>query len=108
MRLPIPLRRILPLLLAASMLSSCNVVDTMKEGFAHSNAVSSALEKKLGKKPFVGFNWNNGTLTSVTVSFEGIPANVPLAEIVQQSQAAVAAEFKQVPKQVVVAFAVQP
>jgi hypothetical protein len=66
------------------------------------------LEKSLGVKSFIGFNWNNGSLASVNVTFQGIPPNVPLAEIVAKSRQAVISEFKQTPKQIVVAFVLQP
>ncbi len=88
-------------------LAACGPVDTLKEGFAHSQAVSASLEKSLGVKSFVGFNWNNGTLDTVSVTFQGIPPDVPLADIVDKSKRAVAAEFKQLPSQVVISFAVK-
>lgn len=89
-------------------LSGCGPIDTMKEGFAHSKAVSAELEKTLGLKSQVGFNWSNGSLTSVSVNFQGAPTDATLAEVIAKSKAAVAAEFKQTPRQLVVAFAVEP
>ena len=59
-------------------------------------------------KSFVGFNWHNGSLTSVNVTFQGIPPNVPLAEIAAKSKQAVVSQFKQKPKQVVLAFTLEP
>jgi hypothetical protein len=91
-----------------SMMAGCGPIDSLKEGFAHSQAVSAELEKSLGLKSLVGFNWHNGSLTSVNVTFQGVPGNVPLADVVDQSKRAVIAEFKQTPKQIVVAFAVEP
>ena len=91
----------------ALALTACGPVDTLKEGFAHSQAVSESLEKTLGVKSFVGFNWSNGSLDSVSVTFQGIPANVPLADIVEKAKQAVAGEFKQMPSQVVISFAVK-
>jgi hypothetical protein len=99
--------RVLPAITVVLALVACGPVDTLKEGFAHSQAVSESLEKTLGVKPFVGFNWSNGTLDSVSVTFQGIPANVPLTEIVDKSKHAVAAEFKQLPSQVVISFALK-
>jgi hypothetical protein len=90
------------------LLSGCDAVDSLKEGLAHSEAVSSSLEKSLGSKPFVGFNWNNGSLTSVSITFKGIPPNVVLADIAGEARTAVLAEFKQTPKQVVIAFSIEP
>jgi hypothetical protein len=92
----------------AIFLSGCGPFDTMREGFAHSEAVSVELEKSLGLKPLVGFNWNNGSLTSVNVTFQGLPANAALAEISAKSKQAVIAEFKQTPEQIVIAFALKP
>ncbi len=97
--------RVLPLIaFVLPALVACGPVDTLKEGLAHSQAVSESLGKTLGVKPFVGFNWSNGTLDSVSVTFDGIPANVPLADIVDKSKQAVVAEFKQQPSQVVISF----
>jgi len=99
--------RVLPVISIMLALAGCGPVDTLKEGFAHSQAVSESLEKTLGVKPFVGFNWSNGTLDSVSVTFQGIPANVPLADIVDKSKQAVSAEFKQLPTQVLISFALK-
>lgn len=93
---------------SSGVLSGCGPIDSMKEGFAHSTAVSQALEKSLGTKSQVGFNWANGSLRSVSVNFQGIPANATLAEVIAKSKEAVAAEFKQTPRQIVVAFVVEP
>lgn len=80
----------------------------MKEGFAHAEAVSTQLEKTVGHKPFVGFNWNNGFLTSVNVTFEGVPANATLPEILEKSKQAIVSEFKQTPKKIVISFSIKP
>jgi len=80
----------------------------VKGAFAHSEAVSADLEKSLGLKPLVGFTWNNGSLTSVNVTFPGIPPNASLAEIVASSKQAIRAEFKQMPQRIIVGFNVQP
>ena len=100
-------RRVLSAIPIALALAACGPVDTLKEGFAHSQAVSESLEKTLGAKPFVGFNWSNGVLESVSVTFQGIPANVTLPDIVAKSREAIATEFKQAPSQVVVSFALK-
>ena len=94
--------------LAALLLMSCDAVDSVKEGFDHTKAVSTELEKSLGTKAFVGFNWHNGSLTSVNVTFDGIPKDRSLTEIADLSRAAVRREFKQEPKQIVVAFSLKP
>ena len=99
--------RVPAVILIALALAACGPVDTLKEGFAHSQAVSDSLEKTLGVKSFVGFNWSNGSLDSVSVTFQGIPANVPLGDIVEKSKQAVASEFKQLPSEVVISFALK-
>ena len=87
---------------------ACNAVDTMKEGMAHSTAVSDALEKSLGARPQVGFNWHNGVLTNVSVVFDGLPQTHTLAEVSTQAKLAVTAEFKETPERIIISFSVKP
>ena len=87
-------------------LSGCGVVNTLTDGFKHSQEVAADLEKSVGSKPFVGFNWNNGSLTNVSINFEGIPTGKSTQEIVELSQKSISEHFKQSPKQVVVSFSV--
>ena len=100
--------RLLSLIMLLATITACNAVDTVKDGFAHSQAVSDNLEKAIGLRPFVGFNWNNGSLTSVSVTFKGIPPNGVLSDIAEKSSQAVAAEFKQKPKQIIIGFSIEP
>lgn len=95
-------------LVLALTLVACDQFDSLKEGYAHSQAVSAALEKSVGLKSFVGFNWRNGVLTTVTVTFQGVPTTATLAAVVDSSKKAVLAEFKQTPQEIVVAFAIEP
>lgn len=94
--------------LVAVAAAGCDAYDSVKEGFAHSQAISTELEKSLGTKTFVGFNWNNGTLNAVTVTFDGVPKGRTLQEIADVSRAAVLKEFKQTPEQIVIAFSFKP
>jgi hypothetical protein len=87
-------------------LAACDMVDTLKEGFAHSQAMATELEKAVGSKAFVGFNWNNGRLTSVNVTFEGLPKDRALPDLVQLARTAAAKHFKQEPEQLVLAFSI--
>ena len=100
--------RLLPLVMLVVTITACDAVDSMKEGFAHSQAVSDKLEKTVGLKSFVGFNWNNGSLTSVTVTFQGLPPDGALSDIAEKARQAIAAEFKQTPKQIVISFSIEP
>ena len=90
------------------MLAACGPVSTMTQGWQQSQAVAADLEHSVGLKPFVGFNWRNGALASVTINFEGVPKQKSLAEIVDLSRASVKSHFKQEPKQIVVGFAIAP
>ncbi|MXV11051.1 hypothetical protein DYQ93_08390 [Xanthomonas sp. LMG 8992] len=86
-------------------LTACSAVDTVKNAYAHSREVAADLEKSVGSKPAVGFNWANGSLVQVTVNFQGVP-HKPLEQIVQLSKASVATRFEQAPGNVVVMFTV--
>jgi hypothetical protein len=92
----------------AGALAACGPIDSMKNAVAQSQAVSNDLDRSLGLKSFVGFNWNNGSLTSVTVTFDGIPENGSLRDVVQKSRQAILAEFQQAPQRIVIAFSVAP
>jgi hypothetical protein len=89
-------------------LCACNAFSTLKDGFAQSQAVASDMEKAVGSKPFVGFNWNNGTLNSVSINFQGIPKEKTVIEIAEIARASVKNQFKQEPQQIVVAFSITP
>jgi hypothetical protein len=96
------------ILLSMGALVACDAWDSLRHGFEHSQAVSADLEKSLGMKSSVGFNWHNGRLTSVTVNFEGLPKDRPLEEIADHSRKAVLRHFKQEPRQLVIAFTLTP
>jgi hypothetical protein len=96
--------RMIPALLVAVALAACDAVSTMTEGFQHMRAVETDLEKSIGIKPQVGFNWHNGRLTSVNVTFSGIQEGKPLRELTETVRASVEQNFKQKPQQIVVAF----
>ena len=64
------------------------------------------MEKAIGSKTFVGFNWHNGVLNNVTVNFEGIPDTSSISEIVTTAKNSVSKHFKQSPDVVVVSFTV--
>ena len=91
----------------AMSLAACDAVNTMTEGFNHAKAVETDLEGSTGVRPNVGFSWNNGRLTSVTVTYPGVNAAKPLPELAATIREAVTKEFKQKPDRIVVAFAVE-
>lgn len=91
-------------LLLAVTLAGCGAVDSMTDGFRHSQEVATDLGKSVGSKPFVGFNWRNGSLVNVTVTFQGVPQDKSAQEIAELSRQSVAAHFQQAPERIVVSF----
>jgi hypothetical protein len=91
-------------LLLACLLAGCGAVDGVKDLYEHTGEVATDLEKSVGSKPSVSFNWNNGSLTQVTVTFDGIPEGKSPAEIAAAARASIARRFKQPPGQLVVSF----
>jgi hypothetical protein len=85
-------------------LAACGVVSTLVDGFKYAKAVETDLEEATGIKPAVGFNWNNGRLVSVTITFPRLYDVKPIGELAEQARAAVTKEFKQTPDNIVLAF----
>ncbi|MGJ5091866.1 hypothetical protein ACQR18_07290 [Bradyrhizobium oligotrophicum] len=98
--------RALALIPLIACLAGCGMVDAVQNGLAYSRAVEADLLAETGVKPAVGFNWNNGTLTSVMVTFPKLYTDKPLPELAEKVRAAVLKEFKQRPRQLVLGFAV--
>jgi hypothetical protein len=92
-------------LIFALTLAACGAVDTMTEGFKHAKAVESDLEGSTGVRPQVGFNWKNGSLVLVTVTYPRIIDSKPLRDLAEAARTAVDREFKQTPGNIVLAFA---
>ena len=92
------------LLFLVLTVSGCNVVDTLSEGLKHSQEVADDLEKSVGEKPLVSFSLDNGSLTNVSVSFEGIPTRSTTEEVARLSRAAIRERFKQQPEQIVISY----
>ena len=99
--------RIAAVLLVALGLAACDAMNTMTEGFNHAKAVETDLEGSTGVRPNVGFSWNNGRLTSVTVTYPRLNETKPLPELAATIREVVTKEFKQKPERIVVAFAVE-
>jgi hypothetical protein len=86
-------------------LAACDAVNTMTEGLSHAKAVETDLEASTGVKPNVGFNWNNGRLTQVTVTYPRLLDTKPLKDVAGAARDAIGKEFKQTPENIVLAFA---
>ena len=89
----------------ASSLAGCGVVDLVSKGMSYANAVAADLERDIGLKPEVGFNWHNGNLQSVSVTFPKVYVGKPLDELAGTVREVVVKEFKQSPDTIVLAFA---
>ena len=98
--------RIATALVLALTLTACDAVNTVSEGFTHAKAVEKDLEGSTGVKPQVGFNWSNGRLVQVTVTYPRLVESKPLHDLADAARAAVTREFKQTPDNIVLAFAV--
>ena len=82
----------------------CNAINTMREGANHSQEVADDLGKAIGTKPFVGFNWTNGSLTNVTVTFDRVPAGKTTEEIAALARDSISARFKEEPQNITISF----
>ncbi|MHC2254711.1 hypothetical protein [Bradyrhizobium embrapense] len=101
-------RALLAVALLAGCAAGCGLVDAVFDGFKHAKAVENDVVAMVGVKPAVGFNWHNGRLTSVTVTFPSLLQDKPLHELADAARAAVGKEFKQRADDVVLAFSLGP
>lgn len=99
------IRKAIAVVALASSLGGCGAVDLISKGLSYSKAVAADLERATGVKPEVGFNWHNGNLQSVTVTFPKVYVGKPLDELAGTVREIVAREFKQTPDTIVLGFA---
>ncbi|MEE3718351.1 hypothetical protein V2H45_16545, partial [Tumidithrix elongata RA019] len=89
-------------------LFGCSLFGVLQESMQQADAVSQDLEKVLGTKPFVGFNWNNGSLTSVNIQFQGFPQKEKsLEKIGEVAKKSVMTHFKSKAEQLVISFVIK-
>lgn len=100
----IPFRRATAAVLVLVAAIACDMATSFKETLDESKAVADAIEKQAGARPSVGFRYNNGSLTSVTVQFRTVPA-MGVAELERVARAAVRDNFKNEPKTLEISFA---
>ena len=96
--------RIAAILAVAVSLAACDMFSTLIDGWKYAKAVETDLEASTGSKPQVGFNWRNGRLVTVTVTFPRLYDAKPLRDVAETVRAAVGKEFKQTPEDIVLAF----
>ena len=101
-------RKTIAIVLLATGLAGCGAVEALVDGFKHAKAVEIDLAQTTGVRPTVGFNWNNGRLTTVTVTFPKLLEDKPLRELAEAARAAVGKEFKQRADNVVLSFSLGP
>jgi hypothetical protein len=92
--------------LLAIGLVGCDVVSTVTDGFKYKAAVENDLAKATGVKPEVGFNWKNGRLVLVTVTFPKVHDGQPLGQLAETVRRAVTTEFKQTPENIELTFVI--
>ncbi len=96
--------RLTALLVLAVSLVACDVFSTLIDGWKYTEAVKGDLQLSTGMKPEVGFNWHNGRLETVTVTFPRIYEARPLREVAEMVRRSVSNQFKQMPGKIVLAF----
>jgi hypothetical protein len=96
--------RVAALLIVAAGLAACDMIGTLTHGISYARAVETDLESALGIRPQVGFNWHNGSLRQVTVTFPRLYEAKPLREVAATVRKAVGKEFKQTPDDIVLGF----
>jgi len=99
--------KIATILAFATCLAACDAFNTMTEGFKHAQAVENDLQISTGMKPQVGFNWRNGQLISVTVTFPGLYERKPLHELAEIARDSVVKNFQQTPGAIVLGFSLK-
>lgn len=96
--------RLVVILLCAVGLAGCDMIKSATNMFEYAKAAAADLEVTTGVKPYVGFNWNNGKLTQVTVTFPRLLEEKPIRELAGLARSAVVKEFNQEPGSIVLSF----
>jgi hypothetical protein len=96
--------RVAALFALALSLAACDMICTLTDGWKYAKAVENDLQRSTGVKPEVGFNWHNGRLETVTVTFPQIYEAKPLREVAEGVRLSVNSQFKQTPDDIVLAF----
>jgi hypothetical protein len=98
------MRKIIAILVLASGLVACGAISTFVNGFKYAEAVANDLEQATGLKPGVGFNWHNGRLIRVTVSFPKLYDAKLLRELAEVVRTSVTKQFKEAPADIELGF----
>jgi hypothetical protein len=87
----------------ALALAGCDATSSFTNAMAQSTDAATSIEKLVGVKPDVGFNYHNGSLAVVTVQFRAVPS-ASITELEKVVRGAVVKAFKSEPANLVVAF----
>jgi hypothetical protein len=98
------MRKIIAIIILATSLAACGIISTFVNGFKYAEAVAVDLEQATGLKPGVGFNWHNGRLVRVTVTFPKLYDAKPVRELADVVRASVRKQFKQAPEDIELGF----
>ena len=100
------MRRNLIMAALAMGLAGCGVLDTLWSGLQHAKAVSASLKATVGVEPGISFDWQNGHLQHVTVTFPRLVAETSLTVLADMTRDVVIREFEQKPERIILAFEV--
>jgi hypothetical protein len=98
------MRKIIAIIILATSLAACGLISTFVNGFKYAEAVAVDLEQATGLKPGVGFNWHNGRLVRVTVTFPKLYDAKPVRELADVVRTSVRKQFKQAPEDIELGF----
>jgi len=98
------MRKIIAIIILATSLAACGIISTFVNGFKYAEAVAVDLEQATGLKPGVGFNWHNGRLVRVTVTFPKLYDAKPVRELADVVRTSVRKQFKQAPEDIELGF----
>jgi len=98
------MRKIIAIIILATSQAACGIISTFVNGFKYAEAVAVDLEQATGLKPGVGFNWHNGRLVRVTVTFPKLYDAKPVRELADVVRTSVRKQFKQAPEDIELGF----
>lgn len=96
--------RVVAIVLLTGGLAGCGLVGALLDGIKYAQAVEGDLQQATGMRPHVGFNWHNGRLKQVTVTFPRLYDEKPLRALAEEVRSAVAKDFHQKADDIVLAF----
>ncbi len=98
--------RLAAIVALALALAGCDFINSAKDALKTAQATEADLEASTGLKPSIGFNWANGRLSQVTVTYPRLVEGKPMPELAEAVRAAIRKEFKQEPENIVIGFVV--